>query len=158
MSILNTVFRGTGTHRSKTPAQLRAELDDATCTLIALTTEIESLTVQRNSLEAQLDSAGIELSGAREDVATQTAELIALRAFRDNATAVTVGLGERDTSAMEDQATTPVGIDVKPLWEALGITPIRVADAPAATDPRTPTWIPGQPNAETTQTFRVPTA
>ena len=55
-----TRARSLGRHRGKTPAQLRTELDEATCKLIGLTTEIDQL-------KAQLDTAGSELAGARED-------------------------------------------------------------------------------------------
>ncbi|MET8404493.1 hypothetical protein [Streptomyces sp900116325] len=142
--------------------------------------EVDRLTEQNRRLEAQLHRAAAGERKAIEAADSQriraieaetvvaclgrqfdeaTAENKALRIRLANAEAVTVGIGERDTSAVEDQATMPVGIDVKPLWEALGISPVlRVADAPPAADPRTPTWIPGQPNAETTQTFRVPAA
>jgi hypothetical protein len=84
-----------------------------------------------------------------------TAENKALRARLANAEAVTVRTGERDTSAMEDQATEPMGIKVVTLQEAHGVSPvIRIADAPAAADPRTPTWVPTG-DAETTQTIPI---
>ena len=60
-----TRARSLGRHRGKTPAQLRTELDEAACKLIGLTTEIDELKAERTRLEAQLDQAGIELSGAR---------------------------------------------------------------------------------------------
>lgn len=63
-----TRARSLGRHRGKTPAQLRAELDEADCKLIELATEIDQLKAARDQLEQQLDEAGIELSGALEDL------------------------------------------------------------------------------------------
>jgi multidrug resistance efflux pump len=57
-----------GRHRGKTPAQLRAELDQADCTLIGLATEVDSLQAERDQLERQLDQAGIDLSGTLDDL------------------------------------------------------------------------------------------
>ncbi|WPO70252.1 hypothetical protein [Streptomyces sp. KN37] len=59
-------LRTLGRHRGKTPAQLRAELDKADCTLIGLATENDGLRADRDQLERQLDAAGIDLSGARD--------------------------------------------------------------------------------------------
>lgn len=53
-------------------------------------------------------------------------ELNELRAFKANATAISAPVGQRDVDP-DDQPTHPV--DVRPLWEALGISPVRaVAD------------------------------
>ncbi|WPO73978.1 hypothetical protein [Streptomyces sp. KN37] len=79
-------LRTLGRHRGKTPAQLRAELDRADCTLIALATENDHLRAERDQLERQLDAAGIDLSGAREDLSAarqQIRHLSALVALRD---------------------------------------------------------------------------
>lgn len=70
-----TRARSLGRHRGKTPAQLRAELDRATCELVGLATEIDSLRAERNQLEGQLDEAGIDLSGTREDLALARKEI-----------------------------------------------------------------------------------
>ncbi|MGW6531393.1 hypothetical protein [Streptomyces venezuelae] len=63
-----TRIRSAGRHRGKSPAQMRAELDEAICIGLAQQTLIAELTAERTRLEAQLDAAGIELSGAREDL------------------------------------------------------------------------------------------
>lgn len=61
-------------HRGLTPWQLvqkigrlEREADTRTCQLVALTTEVDGLKSERDQLEQQLDTAGIELSGERED-------------------------------------------------------------------------------------------
>lgn len=54
---------------------------------------------------------------AEQDVADMRAELLELRAYKAENTAITVPPMVRDTSAVEDQATAP--IDVRPLWDAL---------------------------------------
>ncbi|WP_030975218.1 hypothetical protein [Streptomyces sp. NRRL S-1824] len=77
--MLNRV-RSLGRHRGKTPAQLRAALDEADCLLIGLATEIDEARRGRNAVEAQLDAAGIELSGAREDLAAARQTIVQLEA------------------------------------------------------------------------------
>lgn len=102
---------------------------------------------------ADLEDRAEELSEARAELALARALLAPYLAAEATAGAVTVPEMERDTTAMEDQATAP--IDVRPLWNALGVSPvIRVADAPDLDDPRTPSWVPG-PDNETTQSLRV---
>ncbi|MEV8403568.1 hypothetical protein [Streptomyces niveus] len=56
---------------------------------------------------------------AEQDAADMLAELHELRAYKAQATAITVPPMERDTSDGADQATAP--IDVRPLWDALGM-------------------------------------
>lgn len=125
-----TRARSLGRHRGKTPAQLRSELDEATCHLVALATEIDELQAARTRLEAQVDEASIDYSGALEDLQQAREErdqwrdeALRLRAkfgpqlaAEANATRITVPPMVRDTSALEDQATGP--IDVRALWEA----------------------------------------
>ena len=118
MSLISLpILRGHGLHRCKSAAELRRDLDTATCHIVGLATEIDTLTAANQLLEAQLDEAGIELSGARLDLEQAAAELLALRAFKANVTAVSVPAGERDIDP-GDQPTQPV--DVRPLWDALG--------------------------------------
>lgn len=124
-----TRARSLGRHRGKTPAQLRAALDTADCTLIGLATQVDELRAERAQLEDQLDKAAIKVSGALYDLQSMTAdrdrlqvELIDARAELANATRVDVPPMERDTSAVEDQATGP--IDVQTLWDAHGTGPV----------------------------------
>lgn len=115
MSLISfPALRGTGAHRSKPPAQLRRELNAATCDRLAQATEIDTLKAARDQLEAQLDAAGIELSGTRLDLEQAQAHITALRAQLANATKLTVPASQDD-----EQDTQPV--DVRPLWDALGI-------------------------------------
>jgi septal ring factor EnvC (AmiA/AmiB activator) len=123
-------LRGTGQHRGKSPAQLRRELDQATCDLVALATRLYEVTEERTRLEEQLDAAGIELSGVRLDLCTTEAELAAVTARLANATAITVPPAVRDTSHSADQATQP--INVRPLWDAPVAGPVRSVPDPAA--------------------------
>lgn len=85
-----------------------------------------SLARQVNDLSTELD----QLADKNEELAVQLAPYLAADANRN---AVTVPPSVRDTTAGEDQATTP--IYVRPLWEALGIGPIVRVDNPQATDP-----------------------
>ncbi|WP_432027406.1 hypothetical protein [Streptomyces sp. 1222.5] len=116
-------------HRGKTPWQLvqtigrlERQADVRECELVGLATRVSELYAERNQLEQQLDEAGIELSGAREDLRQAREELAAYRAAEANATRVDVPPMVRDTSDPADQATAP--IDVRPLWEALGVGPV----------------------------------
>jgi chromosome segregation ATPase len=122
--------RNRARHRGLTPRQLiqkisslECEANNTACTIIGLATEIDELKQQRNDLKDSLDAAGIDYSGALEDVAVAKetnvrlqAENARLRADLANATAITVPQMERDTNAIEDQATAP--IDVRTLRQA----------------------------------------
>ncbi|TGB11588.1 hypothetical protein [Streptomyces sp. MZ04] len=93
----------------------------------------------RKRAEAEI-AAGLMQSDRDQAIADReadAAELAELRVYKANAEAVTVPPMERDTTAIEDQATGP--IDVRPLWEALGPV-IRVSTSGASADP-------GQPRA-----------
>ncbi|MFJ3812227.1 hypothetical protein ACIPWE_38430 [Streptomyces sp. NPDC090073] len=116
-------------HRGKTPWQLvqtigrlERQADARECELVGLATRVSELYAERNQLEQQLDEAGIELSGAREDLRQVREQLAAYRAAEANAHRVDVPPMVRDTSDPADQATAP--IDVRPLWEAIGIGPV----------------------------------
>lgn len=129
-------------HRGMTPWQLvqkigrlEREADTTTCLLVGMATTADRLTAERNLLEAQIDTAGIELSAARTDCQELHDEVLRLRAqlapylaAEANDRAVTVPPMVRDTAAVEDQATGP--IYVRPLWQALGIGPA-TATSPA---------------------------
>lgn len=121
MSVLDRV-RVRGAHRRKTPAQLARELDAAKCTIIRLATDIVELTAERNQLEAAVDDAAIELSGAIYDADEQagineqlTSELHVLRAKVATDDAIDVPPMIRDTDNPADQATHPDGLDVQQL-------------------------------------------
>ncbi|WP_306317306.1 MULTISPECIES: hypothetical protein [unclassified Streptomyces] len=119
------------------------EADGLACQLVQLATEIDGLKRERNQLQEDFDRAAIEYSGALEDVHTRDREIASLkaelaphRAAQANRDAVTVPPMERDTTAVEDQATAPAGIDVKPLWEALATSPAHVPSWAHDTDTR----------------------
>lgn len=120
-------------------AATRTKQAEAEQVVDCLAADVEALTKERTQLTA-----------ANKALRLQLAPYLAADANRN---AVTARPAERDTSDGADQATAP--IDVRPLWEAHGISPvIRIADAPSPADPRTPTWVPG-PDSETTQSLRV---
>jgi hypothetical protein len=120
-------------HRGLTPWQLiqkigrmEREADVRDCQLMGLATENAELRDDRNRLQHDFDGSAIDYSGAIEDLGVSDEENALLRAENArlwaelaNATAVTVPPMERDTGAIEDQATAPAGIDVRPLWDAL---------------------------------------
>jgi chromosome segregation ATPase len=125
-----TRARSLGRHRGKTPAQLRADLDQATCELVGLATEIDDLKAARSHLEGQLDEAGIDLSGAREDLALAREEIRQLEEaveLRDQTIAdlerkVDVGVKAEHVIARTQEI--PVITRVMPLHES----PMAVAD------------------------------
>ncbi|GAA0453792.1 hypothetical protein ACFQ2B_27625 [Streptomyces stramineus] len=71
--------RSLARHRGKSSTQLRHECDELTCQLIAATTQIGQLTRERNVLEAELDQAAIDISGALQDKADAEAELARIK-------------------------------------------------------------------------------
>ncbi|MFE9850254.1 hypothetical protein ACFYPN_15790 [Streptomyces sp. NPDC005576] len=139
--------------------QLRSQVVGASRTITALDARLAEARTHRAEAEqvvlclgTELDDRTAERDQALAEVAYLHTQLAPYLAADANAGAITVPDAVRDTTAGEDQATTP--IDVRPLWEALGIgRRVRVADAPVADDPRTPTWVPT--DSETTQSLRV---
>jgi chromosome segregation ATPase len=114
--------------------RLEREADNLACQLVAMATEVDGLKRERNDLKDSLDAAGIERSGALEDLRTEREETARLRAELANRDAITVQPMERDTTAIEDQATAPAGVDVRPLWEALATNPAHVPSWARDTD------------------------
>lgn len=134
-------------HRGKTPWQLvqtigrlEREADATTCHMVVMATEIDELRADRNQMAEELDKAAIDYSNLLGDRDEWREQALALWdrfgpqiAAEENATAVTVPPGYRDTSDPADQATQP--IDVKPLWEAFRLGAVTVVDNPDAVDP-----------------------
>lgn len=109
------------------------EANNLTCALVELATEVEGLKTERNDLKDSLDTAAVDYGGllkdlgfANAEVARLRAELAPYRAAEANAHRVDVPLMERDTTAVEDQATEPV--PVLTLQQAFGST--NPADVP----------------------------
>lgn len=125
-----TRARSLGRHRGKTPYQLRAALDEATCELVALATEIADLKAERTKLEGELDTAAVDLSGMREDLNLAREEIRQLEEaveLRDRQ----IGDLERkdDIGVLAEAAATrtqeiPVITQVLPLHQS----PLAVAD------------------------------
>jgi hypothetical protein len=121
-------------HRGCTPWQLiqligrmEQEADDRTCQMLVLATEVDGWKTAHNQLQGQLDEAGIELSGALEDLAAAGRELTQLRAALANATAISAPVGHRDITP-GDRPTQPI-----PLWVAHGIGPVTAVADPGHT-------------------------
>lgn len=81
MTLLDTI-RAHGRHRRLSPAELytkvgrlERELAERDSLLLATATELGQLVGERNQLQADLDAAGIELSGEREDHAEAVARI-----------------------------------------------------------------------------------
>ncbi len=158
---LNQILRGTGHRRAadkveelraenRTLLRQKAAADDAFTLLHQERREaLDSADALRVRLaEAQLDAGCLartvddltaERDGLYEEVVALRIRLAPYEAAEANEQAVTVPPMVRDTSATEDQATTP--IDVRPVWDALGIGPVTTVDNPAATSPaHIPAW------------------
>ncbi|HCA85493.1 MAG TPA: hypothetical protein DEQ61_08370 [Streptomyces sp.] len=139
MSLFATA-RAVARHRRKTPAELATELDVATCNILALATENNEQQAALARLEGQLDRAGIELSGALDDLRTARREaarltdaLTATRAELANATAV--------SSLPNLDDTVPHGIDCRPVQQRFEAGPaIRLGTSPLAGHSPVPTW------------------
>jgi hypothetical protein len=139
-------LKGAGRHRGKSPYQLRRELDAALCDLSLMATENGQLRNERNQFEAQLDEAGIDLSGARHDLhisglenARLQAALTAWEARWANTHPINVP-APRDMRGNDDRPTTPQGIDVRDLRAIYPVVPI--TEQPAAPDATNPANIP----------------
>lgn len=114
--------------------RLEREVEDRTCQMIGMATQIDELTAERNRLEADFDRAAVGYSGMLQDLRDRTAERDALDAevaelrrqlapyvaAEANANAVSLPPQHRDTSNGADQATEPVR--VLTLQEAFGST------------------------------------
>ncbi|NEA52352.1 hypothetical protein [Streptomyces sp. SID10815] len=131
-------------HRGKTPWQLvktigrlEREADAAVCQMVAMATEIDGLTADRNQLTHQMQEQAVAHAATVDDLTTERdhldQQLAALRerfapelAAEANATAITLPQAVRDTSAIEDQATAPIPV----------IRPVPLHQAPfASTNP-----------------------
>lgn len=154
-------LRGPGLHRAadevdrlrEVNSLLSVQLVAAGDRIGSLQRELDDTRVYRAEAELVVVCLDATVTELRAELARVNGLLAPYLAAEATAGAVTVPDSERDTTAVEDQATAP--IDVRPLWEAHGISPvIRVADAPALGDPRTPVWVPDS-DSETTQSLRV---
>ena len=77
--------------------------------------EAEEVAVQQQAIA---DSLTAERDYWRDEALALKARFSAQLAAEANANSITVRPGVRDTAALEDQATAPQGIDVRPLWAA----------------------------------------
>lgn len=130
-------LKGIGRHRNKTAGQLRRELDAVLCELTLMATRNSELRTERNQLEAQLDEAAIELSGARHDLHIAGNEekrlksaLTAWEARWANAHPISAP-APRDLRGDDDRPTAPQGIDVRSIRAIYPVVPA----APDATNP-----------------------
>ncbi|WP_282790840.1 hypothetical protein [Streptomyces sp. CC224B] len=161
---MTRLARGCGRHRSKSRAELRAELRVAYGTISGLLDQNTRLRDAHCELEAQLEQAGTDYAGALEELQRSQTKIEQLRgrvrqavqeatdlrlqlapylAAEANATSITVPPMCRDTSHPDDQATDPHGINVRPLWEALGVGAVVILDSLHAADPEhvlRPSW------------------
>lgn len=168
MSVLDTA-RAAVRHRRKSNRELYVELGRVEAKHDKLADDFNELGRVHKDLREQLAQASAALSGALEDMTVAnerntelcvanerlesenrrlTAQLArALAANKAYANAVSTQIGTRDTSAIEDQATVPRGIDVRPLREALAVKqgtahiPVVIAVEPIPA-PVTPDTVP----------------
>ncbi|WP_330173053.1 hypothetical protein OG875_05240 [Streptomyces sp. NBC_01498] len=139
MSLTIPWQRGTGTHRADDRiAELRDEnvrlldrqaaADDYFAVLLADRADMYAAwrdAVHRADLADDIATARLvaaceataRAQEAEQQAADMRAELLELRAYKAQNTAITVPSMVRDTSNGADQATAP--IDVRPLWDAL---------------------------------------
>lgn len=116
------IARPLGLHRLPSRWQLVADLkachrqkDAATVAAIKYATEAEER-------QQELDAAGITISGLLLGLEEAQRENAGLRAALANAAATSLPAGQREVEP-DDQPTHPAGINVRPLWDALGIVP-----------------------------------
>lgn len=142
MSLHIPRLRGTGLHRAVDEVDhLRHQLKGAGLLIAGLRQQAADARAAEDRANAKANRLGeIEIRAeiAEAEAAAMRAELTALRAFKANATATSVPAGRRDIDP-DDQPTQP--IHVMPLWQALGVGPVR-----PVTDPGQTSW--GQRNQE----------
>ncbi|NUP23571.1 MAG: hypothetical protein HOZ81_47455 [Streptomyces sp.] len=114
--------RGHGMHRAADAGPRITALEQALADTRAKQAEAEQEVV---TLDADLVERTEERDQLREEVTQLRALLAPYLAAEATAGAVTVPDMVRDTSAPEDQATTPIPVET--LWDAHGISPVRVA-------------------------------
>ncbi|WP_435600793.1 hypothetical protein [Streptomyces sp. C10-9-1] len=124
-------WRGTGTHRAPSPAELARQNHELTTRLVAADSFFIRLIEDRDLVHAQAEEAARRAAEAEQVVVCQQAEIdrlqltvTALEAQAANRNAVSVPAGERPVD-QDDEPTSPLGINVKPLQEALAISPVR---------------------------------
>ncbi|MEU5580993.1 hypothetical protein ABZ791_30420 [Streptomyces huasconensis] len=117
-------LRTLGRHRGKTPARLRAELDRADCPLIGLATEVDRLRAERNQLEWQLDRAGIDLSGALDE----------LRAAKQLVRHLEALVHLRDQQIDDLTRKVDIGVKAEHVIAATQPIPVPLHQSPLATD------------------------
>lgn len=127
MSIIDTMRRGTGTHRLSA-AELREENRLLLAREVAASDFFNLLIRDRDDVYAAWEQSQQQAADAELVVVCQqdaieklAAEVTRLRAQLANLSAIDVPPMERDTSDGADQATGP--IDVQTLWQAHGIGP-----------------------------------
>lgn len=130
---MSLLLSGHGMHRAEPPRKVRSERDELACALVRETN-------RNDRLQWQLDQAGIDFSGALEDLreaceanARLAGEVTRLQAALANATSVDVATGCRDIDP-DDQPTQPM--DVRGLHQRFEAGPIRrIGVSPLAVDP-----------------------
>lgn len=152
MSILDRT-RSYGRHRAKTPAELRAELDEADCRLIALTAEVDRHAAQASALEYQLGQAGIRYSGALEDLRLSTEALQQVEATIRLRDAEVAALRERIDIGIKAEHVIAQTQEIPQLdgWFTTGPV-VRLGTSPLAAVTN-----PGDLGVEDTQQIRVTT-
>ncbi|WP_435610929.1 hypothetical protein [Streptomyces sp. C10-9-1] len=129
-------WRGTGTHRAPSPAELARQNHELTTRLVAADSFFIRLIEDRDLVHAQAEEAARRAAEAEQVVACQqqeierlTGQITALTAQAANQGAVSVPAGTRPIE-QGDEPTTP--IDVRPLRTALSVLPLKAAHNPAA--------------------------
>ncbi|WP_137991226.1 hypothetical protein [Streptomyces vilmorinianum] len=122
-------WRGTGIHRAAGSAELRDENRKLLERQAAADEFFGRLLADRDAVYDAWQTAKQHAAEAELVVVCQQAEIeelkeeaAALRAALANACAVSVPPAARDIDP-DDRPTEPTGIHVKPIWDALGITP-----------------------------------
>ncbi|WP_327377963.1 hypothetical protein OG393_30800 [Streptomyces sp. NBC_01216] len=121
-----TIWRGTGAHRAATKADLQAENAELHAFRTAADDFFLRLIEDRDGVynawqaaEGKASDAEIVVVCQQAQLEDAQAEIVALRAALANAGAVNVPPAHRDVDD-GDHPTEPTGINVRPIWDALG--------------------------------------
>lgn len=150
---MNLLTRATNTakHRGKTPTELKAEIrdlkaknaaldrltEDLSCRLAQQVSENKDLRTENNTLQEQVDTAAIDLSGALEDLRVERADNLRYRVAEQNANRVSIPASGHREVEEGNEVTQPIPI---PVVQRFVAGPVVTLAAKAVTDPGQTSW------------------
>ncbi|MFE2140249.1 hypothetical protein ACFXA3_00520 [Streptomyces sp. NPDC059456] len=125
---LADIVRPHGRHRGATIRELHNRIEALQTSRRVLKSNMAALAAENSLLQRQLDTAGIELSGARLDLETAEREGIRLQAALDNATRLSVRASWARDIDPGDEPTHPIDVrEIRARYGAASTNPAEYA-------------------------------